>query len=552
MISSTCIPVVHGNLAVVKVGGFAGYLVEFRDILVERREIDEEEKFRDSFEVSVFEHNPISIGGSDFFVGWDYDLYIKNTPNHQAASHNMEILSDIGTELSIDVDACESLTIIDSDERFTRKHSWNLPSLVSPEGKEPAILHPLVRLHSPLYESNRIYGGVYHGYHDGHYCLVVNGFSEFGIEDGQVSVNIESMNTEVGENDSCEDIPKENDGRWGYNVLVCSENEILIRSVGGGSDSQYKEDVRPALGRLAGCVASNDQTDFLFGGVKADGSFVDTLRSVNLSSGSVGDLILDFPVIGNSCAVNGDVLFSFGGFSKCPKVHPRNDGSLYIAEEYYYSRMGNCLSWIEEGWAHSTSTKRDFKHLEDGGGELFRFPINEFDCAPDIAINLSVGTFEYVTSNASSRVNCLAFRGGFIEESSVVLMGGVDTHSQVENRIDIFSFDAQEWTVEHDMYLQRIQPVVFIDQEEGVLEVFGGASTHASPEEQKNIRETYYNGTRHVMILNPDIPESPGFTAIFTFSAFVCGAIATQAQFSQRRQDDGFSGDLSNLMRTVE
>ena len=405
----------------------------------------------------------ISIDGNDLIIGWEANPEGLSDGRVNKASHQTKATMMNGWKQDLKFNTCMD------DESFP---DFNNPSLDA--GSAPGLMHASSPMQSSEYPlQNRIYGGYYHAQSGigSTYGCVIEGWTEY-ISEGSGIVN-QIYRRNISANPECTSQDNQQETNYDYEVSVIdcfSQQYILI------FQNLNENTPHPSIGFLSGCVASDFDNDYLFGGLTVDGTFRHELIIVNRTTDNITSHLLDPSIFvqGHSCVVNDGELFSFGGFSNCPLPPiPKMLGVSAWWENIETKPLGQCLGWIDENYASQTGNKLWIDDDYKDEDEYYQFPKEGFDCADNYRIDLT--TFELLSASRDESFNCLAFRTGYIDNGTPILFGGIDQLGQTSKNIDIIQLESLNVSRNFEMYYNRIHPLIQI-YDNGSISVTGGNS----------------------------------------------------------------------------
>lgn len=447
--------------------------------------------------------------GSFVILGWEAMNWNYKDGIRNKASHQSNLIASSGLEASSEFVPCEG------------REKDNGQGGQQTERKDvgaSALMHASSPVFSDQYElNNRIYGGYWNGYNAwlSTYGCVVEGWNDFNVESGSVVNSYSPRNLSNEKCISFENYEERNDDfKTAWQDYDCESMFFFSDTQRTASQSEM-----PSIGFLQGCVASDENLDYLFGGLTVDGKFRSKLVIVNRTSGSSSShqFNTSINVFGHSCVITNGELSSFGGFSTCnsPKLPIFEEAGWYDVE-LKTEPLGKCLGWIDENYATEEVNKL-WSGEDRGISEYFEFP-NDFECAKHFTLNLS--TLHLTSALPDDQQNCLAMRTGVFLNGTLALFGGIDIFGQTENRVDVFDVQNQTQTNHFDMHLQRIEPIVQL-YDNGSFSITGGDSGNVpSGKLYMSIEWLEIDGRTVINILEaPSSNPTPGFSQGLLFGA---------------------------------
>lgn len=459
--------------------------------------------------------------GSFVILGWESINWNHKDGIRNKASHQSNLIASNGLEASSEFVPCEGRE---------RDNGEGKQQTERKDVGASALMHASSPVFSDQYElNNRIYGGYWNGYNAwlSTYGCVVEGWNDFDVEGGSVVNSYTARNLS---NEKCISFENYEESKNDFNIAW---QRYDCESMFFFSDTQRttSQSEMPSIGFLQGCVASDENLDYLFGGLTVDGKFRSKLVIVNRTSGSSSShqFNTSINVFGHSCVITNGELSSFGGFSTCnsPKP-PIFEEAGWFDVELKTEPLGKCLGWIDENYATEDVNKLwSGKGL--GMGEYFEFP-NDFECAKHFTLNLS--TLHLTSALPDDQQNCLAMRTGVFLNGTLALFGGIDKFGQTENRVDVFDIQNQTQTNHFDMHLQRIEPIVQM-YDNGSFSITGGNSGNVeSGKLYMSIEWLTSDGRNVINIVELSSPNStPGFSHGLLFGAIFV-ALLYRREFS--------------------
>ena len=456
------------------------------------------------------QHHLLDVDGSKLFLGWDVKLWNYKDGRLNKASHQSELTTLSGLTLSPNFEKCEGVKS-SGDPATGQTHRKDVGA--------SGLMHASSPILSDQHElGNRVYGGYWHGYSSNMYTYgcVVEGWNDFKVGGDSVINQFTAANLS---NEEC--VPFENledskatDVAW--QDYDCES--MFFFSDEGRKTSQSK---MPSIGFLQGCVASDGNYDYLFGGLTVDGKFRNKFVIVNrtTSNFTTHEFNTSINVFGHTCVVDNGELTSYGGFSTCDSPDIPVFENLGIFDTNQYTEpMGKCIGWIDENFA-TEGVNKLWTGDDAGTSEYFQFP-EDVECAKHYNLNLT--NYHLTSSEPSDSTNCLAMRTGIFMNGTLALFGGIDNFGQTENRVDLIIVANQSWTNSFDMHIQRIQPLVQI-YDNGSFSITGGNSgTLLSGSLYESIEWLGSDGRVIITIIKesslnetPFLPSSLLFAAIF-------------------------------------
>jgi hypothetical protein len=455
------------------------------------------------------QHHLLDVDGSKLFLGWDVKLWNYKDGRLNKASHQSELTTLSELEMKSDFEKCEGEGDPERADRRSQTHRKDVGA--------SGLMHASSPILSDQYElGNRVYGGYWHGYSSllNTYGCVVEGWNDFNIEGGAVVNQFTAANLSNEECVSFEN-SDEKDASLAWQDYDCESMFFF-------SDRARKnwESKMPSIGFLQGCVASDGNYDYLFGGLTVNGYFRNKLVIVNRTTSNF--TTHDIPssnLFGHTCVVNNGELTSYGGFSTCdsPDI-PVFEELGFVDINQVTEPMGKCIGWIDENFA-TEGVNKLWTGDDAGTSEYFQFP-EDVECAKHYNLNLT--NYHLTSSEPSDSTNCLAMRTGIFMNGTLALFGGIDNFGQTENRVDLIIVANQSWTNSFDMHIQRIQPLVQI-YDNGSFSITGGNSgTLLSGSLYESIEWLGSDGRVIITIIKesslnetPFLPSSLLFAAIF-------------------------------------
>jgi len=457
------------------------------------------------------QHHLLEIGEDKFFLGWDAKPWDYRDGMLNKASHQSELTTLSGLTLSPNFEKCEGSQMPGHPNREQTHHAGF--------GGASGLMHassPILSDHHEL--SNRVYGGYWHGYSSymHTYGCVVEGWNDFNVGGDAVVNQFTAVNLS---NEECVSFENEDDSGNGVAWQDYDCESMFFFSDFKRTSSQTK---MPSIGFLQGCVASDGNYDYLFGGLTVDGKFRNKLVIVNRTTSNITthEFYTSINVFGHTCVVDNGELTSYGGFSTCdsPDI-PVFEELGFVDINQVTEPMGKCIGWIDENFA-TEGVNKLWTGKNAGTSEYFQFP-EDVECAKHYNLNLT--NYHLTSSEPSDSTNCLAMRTGIFMNGTLALFGGIDNFGQTENRVDLIIVANQSWTNSFDMHIQRIQPLVQI-YDNGSFSITGGNSgTLLSGSLYESIEWLESDGRVIITIVTepsspdkvPFLPSSLLFAAVF-------------------------------------
>ena len=453
-------------------------------------------------------HSLFTSKGDAIILGWEASHWNHKDWIRNKASHQSNLITTSGLTLKSEFDPCEGREV---DDGQGRQHTERKDVGAS------ALMHASSPMFSDQYEmNNRIYGGYWNGYNAwlSTYGCIVEGWNDFEVEGGSV---VNSYTPRNLSNEKCVSFENYEASRGAVNTAY---QDYDCESMFFFSDTQRttSQSKMPSIGFLQGCVASDENLDYLFGGLTVDGKFRSKLVIVNRTSGSSYSHLFNssINVFGHSCVITNGELTSYGGFSTCNSPEPPIYEEAWYEVELKTEPLGKCLGWIDENYATKDVNKL-WSGKNQGLSEYFEFQ-NDFECANHFTLNLS--NFHLTSASPNDLQNCLAMRTGVFLNGTLALFGGIDKYGQTENRVDIIDLENQSQTNHFDMHLQRIQPIVQL-YDNGSFSITGGNSGNVpSGKLYMSIEWLASDGRTVFNILEATSSNStPGFSQALFFGA---------------------------------
>jgi hypothetical protein len=298
-------------------------------------------------------------------------------------------------------------------------------------------------------------------------------------------------------------------------TTACSDklSATYVRGQDGDDFDAGPPEFIPRVGRLGACVATNGTHDIVLGGVSARGEFVEDWFIRNRETGAIQNQTENQTIrtVGGSCYLDGNMVVSVGGFSKCS---PSED--LWVERDVMAwgkwkgpAFGGGCLAYLTEGFTIQKNklevATEKYPHLRSNadGTPIFSFPSlvdNEFLCSNTIYLNFSSGTTEEFTAELPT--GCQVFSSDVIlEDGILVSVGGMNEFGTVQTLLVHFSTNntsnlGVDPHIIAVLKVPRVAPVILANSEN--ITIYGGMN-FALPSGPLYTTIEEFNSTTHTI-----------------------------------------------------